>query len=312
LGADRQARSTVLEVAAPPAATARAGRDLAAIAAARQTAQDVLVEAEAAVAASGVAAARGSRQEADARLATARAYRARLDGHDEAAVWDSLARTWSRLGDRYQVAKARWRQAEAALGAAEARPGRATARKPLREAAEIAVELGAVPLLRRLDELAGRALIRFPDELAAAVAARVASSTEPGAVPRREPVAIPVGPEPGGGTAAGGRVAVAGQEARAGVASTTAAAEPLGSSVARQLVGDATARSGDTFGLSPREREVLALIALGRTNREIGDRLFISQKTVGVHVGNILAKLGVSGRVEAAAVAIRLGLTERR
>ena len=71
-------------------------------------------------------------------------------------------------------------------------------------------------------------------------------------------------------------------------------------------------RDADTFGLSHREREVLALIAQGRTNREIGDRLFISQKTVGVHVGNILSKLGVSGRVEAAAVAIRLGLTEKR
>ncbi len=56
---------------------------------------------------------------------------------------------------------------------------------------------------------------------------------------------------------------------------------------------------------------MLAQIARGRTNREIGERLFISQKTVGVHVGNILAKLGVSGRVEAAAVAIRLGLTDR-
>jgi DNA-binding CsgD family transcriptional regulator len=66
---------------------------------------------------------------------------------------------------------------------------------------------------------------------------------------------------------------------------------------------------GDTFGLSSREREVLALIAHGRTNREIGERLFISQKTVGVHVGNILSKLGVSGRVEAAAVAIRLGMS---
>jgi DNA-binding CsgD family transcriptional regulator len=64
----------------------------------------------------------------------------------------------------------------------------------------------------------------------------------------------------------------------------------------------------DTFGLSGREREVLALVAQGRTNREIGERLFISQKTVGVHVGNILAKLGASGRVEAAMVAIRLEL----
>ena len=60
--------------------------------------------------------------------------------------------------------------------------------------------------------------------------------------------------------------------------------------------------------MSRREIEVLALIAEGRTNREIGERLFISQKTVGVHVGNILAKLGASGRVEAAMVAIRLEL----
>ncbi len=66
----------------------------------------------------------------------------------------------------------------------------------------------------------------------------------------------------------------------------------------------------NAFGLSPREKDVLKLIVSGRTNREIGDRLFISQKTVGVHVGNILAKLGVSGRVEAATVALRLGLAD--
>jgi DNA-binding CsgD family transcriptional regulator len=86
------------------------------------------------------------------------------------------------------------------------------------------------------------------------------------------------------------------------------------SDLVRALAGDpaASTRRPDTFGLSGREREVLALVAQGRTNREIGERLFISQKTVGVHVGNILAKLEVSGRVEAAAVAIRLGLTERR
>ncbi len=67
----------------------------------------------------------------------------------------------------------------------------------------------------------------------------------------------------------------------------------------------------DPFALSSREREVLALVAQGRTNREIGERLYISQKTVGVHVGNILAKLGASGRVEAAMVAVRLGLVAR-
>jgi DNA-binding CsgD family transcriptional regulator len=86
------------------------------------------------------------------------------------------------------------------------------------------------------------------------------------------------------------------------------------SDLVRAIAGDppSAARRPDTFGLSGREREVLGLVAQGRTNREIGERLFISQKTVGVHVGNILAKLEVSGRVEAAAVAIRLGLTERR
>ncbi|HEU5204885.1 MAG TPA: response regulator transcription factor, partial [Candidatus Limnocylindrales bacterium] len=86
------------------------------------------------------------------------------------------------------------------------------------------------------------------------------------------------------------------------------------SAIIRGIAGEAlsgNSKRRDTFGLSAREREVLRLLAQGRTNPEIGERLFITRKTVGVHVGNILAKLGVSGRVEAAAVAIRLGLTER-
>jgi ATP/maltotriose-dependent transcriptional regulator MalT len=62
------------------------------------------------------------------------------------------------------------------------------------------------------------------------------------------------------------------------------------------------------FGLTAREREVLSLLAAGRSNPEIGRALFISTKTVSVHVSNILAKLGVSGRVEAAVVAQRLGV----
>jgi DNA-binding NarL/FixJ family response regulator len=62
------------------------------------------------------------------------------------------------------------------------------------------------------------------------------------------------------------------------------------------------------FSLTPREREVLTLVAGGRTNRQIADELFISEKTASVHVSNILAKLGVSNRSEAAAVAHRVGL----
>lgn len=59
----------------------------------------------------------------------------------------------------------------------------------------------------------------------------------------------------------------------------------------------------DTGTLTAREREVLALVAEGRTNREIGAALFITEKTASVHVSNILAKLGAGNRGEAAAIA---------
>ncbi|GLZ14457.1 helix-turn-helix transcriptional regulator [Actinomadura sp. NBRC 104425] len=62
------------------------------------------------------------------------------------------------------------------------------------------------------------------------------------------------------------------------------------------------------FGLTPRELEVLRLVAQGRSNREIAEALFISAKTASVHVSNILGKLDVASRGEAAATAHRLGL----
>jgi DNA-binding CsgD family transcriptional regulator len=62
------------------------------------------------------------------------------------------------------------------------------------------------------------------------------------------------------------------------------------------------------YGLTPRELEVLALVAAGRTNRQIADELFISESTAGVHVSNILGKLGVSSRTEAASIALGQGL----
>ena len=69
---------------------------------------------------------------------------------------------------------------------------------------------------------------------------------------------------------------------------------------------------GAELGLTARELEVLALVAEGRSNRQVGDALFISAKTASVHVSNILAKLGVASRVEAAAVAHRLDLLDQR
>jgi DNA-binding CsgD family transcriptional regulator len=60
--------------------------------------------------------------------------------------------------------------------------------------------------------------------------------------------------------------------------------------------------------LTPRETEILQLVAEGRSNGEIGKLLFISAKTVSVHVSNILGKLDAAGRTEAAAIARRRGL----
>jgi DNA-binding NarL/FixJ family response regulator len=62
----------------------------------------------------------------------------------------------------------------------------------------------------------------------------------------------------------------------------------------------------EILGLTPREAEVLALVARGYTNREIAAALVISVRTAGVHVSHILRKLGAPNRLEAAAIAHRL------
>jgi DNA-binding NarL/FixJ family response regulator len=62
------------------------------------------------------------------------------------------------------------------------------------------------------------------------------------------------------------------------------------------------------LGLTERESEVLRLVAAGWSNQQIADALFITRKTASVHVSNILGKFGVRNRVEAAAIAQRLGV----
>ena len=107
------------------------------------------------------------------------------------------------------------------------------------------------------------------------------------------------------------RAAGATEEAEAVLAGALATARSLGAQpLLRELRGLAGARAagGGTPSLTDREREVLALVAQGRSNREIGQVLFISTKTVSVHVSNVLAKLQATGRTEAVAIAQRQGL----
>jgi NarL family two-component system response regulator LiaR len=81
----------------------------------------------------------------------------------------------------------------------------------------------------------------------------------------------------------------------------------IDSSVARVLMD----RRQDDVGadLTPREREVLALLAGGLSNKDIAERLTLSVGTVRLHVSNILAKLGAPNRTTAAAIALKHGLT---
>ncbi|WP_406203340.1 AAA family ATPase [Kitasatospora sp. NBC_01560] len=91
------------------------------------------------------------------------------------------------------------------------------------------------------------------------------------------------------------------------LAEITALAERAGLALTARVAAPA-APAGDSFGLTPRERDVLRLLVRGRTNRQIAEELYISPKTASVHVSNILGKLAVAGRGEAAALAHRLRL----
>ncbi len=268
--------AALLGVADARARLARDRHDLADLASTRAWADAALRHATRLVDDAGVPPDAWVRQEVDADLATARAFAQRLRGHDDPATWAAVAARWRAVRRPYETARALHREVEAHLEAGSVtgarREGREDARAPLQDAAAIGGSLGALPLLRALRDLADRARIPL-DEGALALLARADEEAEAVAPPRGPAV-----------TAEPGR--------------------------ARRRWSD-TGREGDaaaSFGLSPREQGVLAEIVAGRTNREIGERLFISEKTVGVHVGNILAKLGVGGRVEAATVALRLGL----
>ncbi len=95
-----------------------------------------------------------------------------------------------------------------------------------------------------------------------------------------------------------------------GAAPLMAEIDALARRVGAALDDAPTRKAAPEITLTPRELEVLRLVAQGRTNRDIAGELFISAKTVSVHVSNILPKLGVSTRGEAAAAAHRLALLD--
>ena len=78
--------------------------------------------------------------------------------------------------------------------------------------------------------------------------------------------------------------------------------------LARRARLDVPGLRTSTGVLTDREEQVLSLVSQGLTNRQVGEQLFISAKTVSVHMSNVLDKLGASGRAEAVAVAHRRGL----
>jgi DNA-binding NarL/FixJ family response regulator len=82
----------------------------------------------------------------------------------------------------------------------------------------------------------------------------------------------------------------------------------LDSAVARQLARRMAAPQAGLTSLTVREREILALVAQGHSNRDIADELVISERTARTHVSNVLSKLQLSSRTQAALLAIREGL----
>ncbi|WP_406455084.1 AAA family ATPase [Streptomyces sp. NBC_00876] len=195
---------------------------------------------------------------------------ARAEGLDTPEHWSRAAGAFTPLHRPYELAQIHHRWAEALLVTAG---DRAAATPLLRDAHGAALRLGARPLTETIELLAGRARITLTG--------REASQ----------------GSAPGPGDAILTAVVVA-----------DTGHEPAGPDHSGEQLRAAAAAAVESFGLTRREQDVHRLVAAGFTNRRIAEELYISPKTASVHVSNILAKLGVTGRGEAAALAHRLRL----
>ncbi|MFF3781299.1 AAA family ATPase [Streptomyces sp. NPDC001933] len=200
---------------------------------------------------------------------------ARAEGTDTPGHWSRAAAAFAPLHRPYELARIQHRWAEALLIAAG---DRSTVTTLLREAHRTAVRLGARPLTATIELLAGRARIALTAPDHGTAPEIPAAVTVPGTV---------AGPDGTGDDA-------------------------VDPERAEDRLREAAAAAVESFGLTRREQDVHRLVAEGHTNRRIAEQLYISPKTASVHVSSILAKLGVSSRGEAAALAHRLRLYPAR
>jgi NarL family two-component system response regulator LiaR len=101
---------------------------------------------------------------------------------------------------------------------------------------------------------------------------------------------------------------VSADELAAAIRAARAGRPTLAPEAAQVLIRAATQPRGPGDDLTPREREVLKLMAEGRNNPQIADRLVVSRSTVKFHISSILSKLGAASRTEAVALALQHGL----
>lgn len=220
----------------------------------------------------------------------------RVEGRPDPVGWARAAEVWERRRHPYPAAYARLRQAEALYGI---RMRNAEADRALRTAYQTAKRLGAAPFTREIEALAARARVVL----------------EKGVTPGVSP-AVPVAANATGRTVSSNSIVdgrpPAGQDGWAVTGAVgqvgPTADKPVNGARHHQRHAEDDRRGNDSrrvdelAGLTDRERQVLELVAEGRTNQEIASRLFISARTVGVHVSHILDKLHVRSRVDATRV----------
>ncbi len=249
----------------------------------------------------------------------------RAEGRDTPAHWSEVAAALAPLDRPYELAQVRYRWAAARLAAGDAPP--ATAPPPATAVPPPSASMTPAVTTPGADRAAEPAVVGPAREHAASLLARAYDTADRlAAQPLREAITLLAArarlplPSTGAGRPrsvgapadAGNRRAVTaghpGPEPTNGAHLAHGAAEPAARTDAGPATGAHADDPADAFRLTRRERDVLRLVAVGRSNRQIAEELFISPKTASVHVSNILSKLEVSGRGEAAAMAHRLRL----